>query len=629
MVNPSSQISLAERFLQRLRRTLPLATFDTVIIAITYPLMLSVRESSIPFDRDKLFFVGAAILLTISLLYYFRAYHRVWQQTSGYSVLSLVAAVGISTIVMLVINLIVTPQPMPFSVLIAAHTLSLTGIVAIRYRSRLASGLNWRVLAVFFYKFPPPPATRVLIVGAGESGETLAWRLQHRFRKEVNYQVAGFIDDDIQKHRLLIEGLPVYGDRTQIPAVAQEHNIDLIIVAIHKIDGRDFRDILSYCEQTTARIKVVPDMLALLNENAIAAPIRDVEPEDLIGRSIIERHSSVDLNAVTHKRVLITGAAGSIGSELTRQMATYDPTLLILLDNNESGLHDLFIALKAQYPTLNIAHVLCDVTHKPTLRQVFDQYQPQIVFHTAAYKHVPLLEAYPHQALHVNVGGTLNMASLSHAHHIERFVMVSTDKAVNPSSVMGASKRLCEYIIHAYANMEDHSTYFAAVRFGNVLGSRGSVVPTFNKQINKGGPITVTDPHMTRYFMSISEAVNLVIHAACITQGDEIFLLRMGETVRILDIAERMIRLRGLRPYVDIHIEFVGMRPGEKLHEELHQEVENPGETIHPYIFKLSGWEHRIQPHAFLEAVGALISEGLPADTPPITALLSPIKLLV
>lgn len=605
----------------RLTRIVPWITLDALIIVIAYLIIISVRALANPIEYENGFIlIGIAVLVTVVSLYYSHAYHRVWRQTSGYSVISLIGAVTAATIGVGVLNLIA--YSLPFSVILSAHLLVLIGIVAIRYRSRLITGLDWRLRAVLFQEFPNDPAIRVLIVGAGEAGQILAWRLRYRVKLDRNYKVIGFIDDDPQKWALYIEGVPVFGDRHHIPEITTRHRIDLIVVAIHNIEGHAFRDILSYCEQTSATIKVVPDTLALLNGKTKPLPIRDVEPEDLIGRTTRERYSAVDLSPVTNKRVLITGCAGSIGSELTQQMVSYDPTQLIMVDNNESALHDLYISLCAAHPHLNIKPVLTDVTEYDELKKVFGDYQPEVVFHAAAYKHVPILEIYPQQALRVNVGGTLNLAKLAYEFNVDRFVLISTDKAVNPSSVMGASKRLCEYIVHSYANYGSHDTRYTVVRFGNVLGSRGSVVPTFNHQLDMGGPITVTHPDMTRYFMSIAEAVNLVIHAACLTNHDEIFLLRMGETVRILDIAERMIRLRGLRPYQDVKIEFTGIRPGEKLHEELHDEVEKPTETEHPHIFKLNGWKNNnIVPERFLHELEHLVKNGFDPLCDPLDML--------
>jgi FlaA1/EpsC-like NDP-sugar epimerase len=340
--------------------------------------------------------------------------------------------------------------------------------------------------------------------------------------------------------------------------------------------------------------------------------LRDIQSEDLIGRSVVSRHEEVDLTPVRGKSVLVTGAAGSIGSELSRQLCTYAPTQLILLDVNESGLHDLYVELEARYPYLELIPVLTDITNRCEIEAVYNAYRPQVVFHSAAYKHVPLLEAFPQKAVNNNVLGTLNVARFARAFNVERFVLISTDKAVNPSNVMGASKRICEMIVATLSRQAQSSTLFTTVRFGNVLGSRGSVVPTFTKQINNGGPITVTHPEMTRYFMSISEAANLVIHAACLTKGGEVFLLKMGEAVRVLDLAERMIRVRGMRPYQDIDIVFTGVRPGEKLHEQLYDgSAESVSETVHPGIVCLSAQSDHYDGNELLAWVEHLERENI------------------
>jgi FlaA1/EpsC-like NDP-sugar epimerase len=293
----------------------------------------------------------------------------------------------------------------------------------------------------------------------------------------------------------------------------------------------------------------------------------------------------------------------------------YEPKRVLLLDNNESGLHDLLMELQAKHPKIEIVPLLADITRMPSLRPVFTKYTPQVIFHAAAYKHVPMLQYHPLEALRVNTLGTLNVAELAVAFRVERFVLISTDKAVHPSSVMGASKRACELLLHALVETTQRRTLFTAVRFGNVLNSRGSVVPTFERQIAAGGPVTVTDREMTRYFMSIPEAVNLIIHAACLTNGDDIFILRMGEVVRIVELAERMIRLHGLRPYQDIRIDFTGVRPGEKMHEELFSQDEKPESTLHPGIIKLDTWHEAFDGEDFLQQMRELIEdEALAAD---------------
>jgi FlaA1/EpsC-like NDP-sugar epimerase len=449
---------------------------------------------------------------------------------------------------------------------------------------------------------------RVLIVGAGESGQALVWRLKHRFANN-DYHVVGFIDDDPNKQDMYIEGCRVLGTRHDIVRLVEAYAVDLIVLAVHNISGADFRSIVGYCEQTKALIKVVPDVFAAVHNQNYAALLRDVQIEDLIGRSVIARHENVDLRSITQRVILVTGAAGSIGAELSRQVMLYDPKRVILLDNNESGLHDLVTELRTRFPQIEMIPALVDVSIVQTLRAIFTRFRPQVIFHAAAYKHVPMMEYYPTEALRVNITGTRNVIELAAEFDAERFVLISTDKAVNPSSIMGATKRLCELMIHHMSQRSDNRTVFTAVRFGNVLGSRGSVVPTFTRQIDSGGPVTVTHRDMMRYFMSIPEAVNLIIHAACITTGDDIFILRMGEEVRIVDLAERMIRIRGLRPYIDIEINFTGIRPGEKMHEELYNASEAPDETIHPNIIRLGRWEHDYTSAVFWGLVDQLVSD--------------------
>jgi len=338
-----------------------------------------------------------------------------------------------------------------------------------------------------------------------------------------------------------------------------------------------------------------------------------VKAEDLIGRGPVTRHEGINLDLVTSKTIMVTGAAGSIGSELSRQLCRYNASNVIILDNNESGLHEIQIELAAKFPGTHVEPALVDITNREMLFNVFAQYKPQIVFHAAAYKHVPMMERYPGEALRVNLGGTRNLTDCAREFGVERFVLISTDKAVNPSCIMGASKRACELLLRSLAQQPGEKTLFTSVRFGNVFGSRGSVVPTFNNQIENGGPVTITDPEMSRYFMSIAEAVNLVIHAASMTKGGDAYLLKMGEEVRIIELAERMIRLRGMRPDKDIEIKITGMRPGEKLHEELHSESELLQDTVHPNIVQMSSTFTEFNGKDYLDRMSDLLSRGLGA----------------
>ncbi|MFC1960835.1 polysaccharide biosynthesis protein [Chloroflexota bacterium] len=578
-----------------LKRVVVWGMVDAFIVVIVYSATFFARVFVTPQELwQSMWFILLAAGINLICLYLFGVYHRIWSQSSGNEVSSIVGAVAVATWIILPLDILVGAsyllegRPLPVSVVVIGNALALMGFVGVRYRSRLNTGLSWRWQAVWNREFPTgKPIVRVLVVGAGEAGQMFVWRLKHRWSQVNNtlYEVVGFVDDDPDKHNLYIEGSRVLGSSEDIPRLVALHGVDLIVIAIHNISGPDFRRILNYCETSAARIKIIPDTFALVEEAVNVPLLRDVAPEDILGRQPVGRHEGIDFSAVTGKRVLVTGAAGSIGSELCRQLINYDPLQLVMLDNNESGLYDLLVELKDT--ATPVVPVLGDITRQESVESVFAQYQPQVVFHTAAYKHVPMLEMYPHEAVRVNVGGTRRVATLARKAGVERFVLISTDKAVSATGVMGASKRLCELLVLSLAQSDPGSTLFAVVRFGNVLGSRGSVVPVFSKQIDRGGPVTVTDMNVTRYFMTIPEAVNLVIHAACLTHGGDLYMLQMGEMMRIVELAERLIRMRGLRPYTDIEILFTGLRPGEKLHEMLHFSEEEPQPTLHPHIVQL------------------------------------------
>lgn len=589
----------------RYRRFLKSASLDIVITWAAYSMAFLTRAVTTPLDY--LNGINAIVIISVIntlALYGFGIYQRIWSRTSGHGVVVIVNAMTVSTLVIIAGMTALQPRPLPLSVVVMGNVLTLVGFVAVRYRSRLISGLDWRWRAVWHHEFPNAQ-TRTLIIGAGIAGQELALRMKHHF-PAASYTIVGFIDDDPEKKDMFVEGCRVLGSRHDISDVVERFKVELIVFAIHNISGPDFRAILSICEQTKALIKVVPDVYALFNARQGTTLLRDVQPEDLLGRGTVTRHASVDLAPVTHKVVLVTGAAGSIGSELSRQIIDYDPVRVILLDNNESGLHDLTVELQGCCPKIDICPALVDISDYSTLKRVFVAHRPQVVFHAAAYKHVPMLEYYPQEALRVNIRGTAHLLRLTREYGAERFAFISTDKAVNPSSIMGASKRIGELMLHASAQ-DNSRTLYTVVRFGNVLGSRGSVVPTFTRQIDHGGPVTITHSDMTRYFMSIPEAVNLIIHAACLTQGDDIYLLRMGEVVRIVELAERMIRMRGLRPYVDIDIVSTGIRPGEKIHEELYTSAETPIETIHPGIIQLVSWYNCFNKMIFWHHMEALL----------------------
>ncbi|MBI5928552.1 MAG: polysaccharide biosynthesis protein [Chloroflexi bacterium] len=609
----------------RIKRFAAWATIDALIILFAYLIAFSVRAVTTPLSPfiDSFPFIALSGCIIISSLYIARVYPRVWSKTGVHGLTNLMGGVIIATAVILFIDIIAFrhDRPLPLSVVMVANALAFVGFTAIRYRSRLVTGVRWRWNAIWNQEFPIKASERVLLVGAGESGQILAIRFRNREVNSHDYKVVGFVDDDPAKQGFMIEGYRVLGACEDIPTIVQNYQIDLVVITIHNISSRDLHRILTLCEKTDAVIKLAPDVLASISKKTHTPLLRDMEVEDFIGRKPIGKNEAVDLSAVSKKVILITGAAGSIGSELSRQILDYEPACVILLDNNESGLHDLVIELKTRSGDLKLIDILADITHRSSLECLFGQYKPQVVFHAAAYKHVPLLEKYPDEGVRVNIGGTHNLAGLAQEHHVERFVLISTDKAVNPASVMGATKRICELLMYGFSKRHENRTLFTSVRFGNVLGSRGSVVPTFNKQIDNGGPVTVTHPEMTRYFMAIPEAVNLVIHAACLTQGNDLFMLHMGEVVKIVELAERMIRMRGLRPHKDIVIEFSGIRPGEKLHEELHAGGEATEGTIHPNIEKVMGEEVNFDCNLFFERVLLLLEQGLLPKANPLSQL--------
>lgn len=612
-----------------LRRIVAWGTIDILIVTVVYSITYFTRVFVTPQELlEDMWFVLLSAFINVICMIFFGIYRHIWAQSSGNEVSRIVGAIAVATWIILPLDIlwgmfITRLRPLPISVVAIGNALALMGFVAVRYRSRLNTGsiLQWR--NIWSQELPTAkPAIRVLVVGSGEAGQLFVWRLKHRWTQSNGpvYKVIGFVDDDPAKHGLYIEGSPVLGSSTDIPELVAHRGADLIVIAIHNISGPDFRQLLNYCETSAARIKIIPDTLATMAESENTPLLRDLEPEDILGRQPIGRQEGMDFSAVTGKRVLVTGAAGSIGSELCRQLINYDPVQIIMLDNNESGLYDLLTELRGANTTLIPA--LADVTQQSAAEAIFDHYQPQVVFHAAAYKHVPMMELYPHQALRVNVGGTRRITQLARQTGVERFVLISTDKAVNAAGVMGASKRLCELVVLALAQeIEDDPSapLFTVVRFGNVLGSRGSVVPVFTKQIDQGGPVTVTDMRVTRYFMTIPEAVNLVIHAACLTEGGDHYMLQMGETMSIVELAERLIRMRGLRPYIDINIQFTGLRPGEKMHEALHFVEEKTHPTLHPDIVRLLRADEKpLAGKALLQAVDRLLVDYSAANGMPV-----------
>lgn len=416
---------------------------------------------------------------------------------------------------------------------------------------------------------------RVMIVGAGTSGSMILKEMLTSTYADGH--VVCFVDDDKNKQGKYLNGVLIAGDRNDIPVLVQKYNVEEIYVAMPSAPGSETKKILEICRETDCELRILPGIYQLLNGDVSISKLRKVKIEDLLGREPIRVDLNQIMGYVSNKVVLVTGGGGSIGSELCRQIASHNPKQLIVFDVYENNAYDLQQELIRSYPDLNLVVLIGSVRNTHRMESVFEKYRPNIVYHAAAHKHVPLMEDSPNEAIKNNVFGTYKTAKAADKYGADRFVLISTDKAVNPTNIMGASKRMCEMVVQM---MNRHSkTEFVAVRFGNVLGSNGSVIPLFKKQIEEGGPVTVTHKDIIRYFMTIPEAVSLVLQAGAYAKGGEIFILNMGEPVRILDLAENLIRLSGYVPYEDINIEFTGLRPGEKLFEEMLMDEEGLQET--------------------------------------------------
>ena len=424
-------------------------------------------------------------------------------------------------------------------------------------------------------------AKNLLIIGAGMGAREIIITIKNSMRDR--YNIIGIIDDNKNKLNHYILGIKVIGTRYEIPRFAKECDVDEIFFAINKIDAVSRRKILEICQETGVKTRVLPTTEEVIDRQGAMNSLRNVQIEDLLGREPIELDNKNIKNLIKDKTVLVTGGGGSIGSELCRQIIKYKPQNLVILDIYENTLYDIERELEADYPTANIKAIIGSVRDKERLEEVFNKYKPNVVFHAAAHKHVPLMETSPLEAIHNNVFGTYNVVNCADKYGVEKFVLISTDKAVNPTNIMGASKRVCEMIVQT--KNKTSKTDFVAVRFGNVLGSNGSVIPLMKKQIEKGGPVTVTHKEITRYFMTIPEAVQLILQAVTYAKGGEIFVLDMGEPVKIYDLAVSLIRLMGYEPNVDIPIIITGLRPGEKLYEELLMAEEGLVSTKHDKIF--------------------------------------------
>jgi len=555
-------------------RTIIMLILDYFLINIAIYCALLLRfDGSIPYQYIHNFHILMPIITVVNLSFmiFFKLYNRIWQYASIGELFAILSANSCSVIVIYTIIMAFQLPGLPRSVYVM-------GWAAVNLFIG-ASRLWWRLFRDYHLK-ANHTGQRVLVVGAGDAGALVVREIQSN--PDLGLEAVAFVDDDPFKRDKIMFGLQVRGSRFEIPSLVEDLQVDEIIIAMPSIGGKVVREIVDICKQTSVSLKILPNIYRSSN-GAVISHLRKIQMEDLLGREAVEIDLMQVSGYIKNKTVLVTGGGGSIGSELCRQIASFKPRLLVILDFCENNLFDIeneLIDLKFE---TSIAVELLDVKHRDNLEAAFKRYKPQVIFHAAAYKHVPIMERHPEEAIYNNVLGTRNVADMSNKYGAETFILISTDKAVNPTSIMGATKRMAELIVKDINRSS--STRFAAVRFGNVLGSRGSVIPTFKKQIERGGPVTVTHPEMKRYFMTIPEAVELVIQAGAMAKGGEVFVLDMGEPVKISDMARDLIKLYGYEPGRDIQIKFTGIRPGEKLYEELFSGREEMAATVHERIF--------------------------------------------
>jgi FlaA1/EpsC-like NDP-sugar epimerase len=560
-----------ERIVRSVRRDLPLVVFDLAVVFAAYLAPLVLRfDGAVPlrYWHNFWFFGGIAAFLHLVSNYLFGLYGQMWRYASVQEARRVVLAGSTAGGLVVAADLLAgSPRPLPLSVVILGAGVSLMGHGAIRFQSRLFG---------FRRREEVETPARILVMGAGDGGAALLQDILHH--PNLGLDPVGVVDDDPRKVGRTLRGVRIEGSRSAIPSLVSRLRVDEVLLAIPSARGEVVRDVAALCEEAEVTLRVLPSVREIVGGRVSARDIRDLRIEDLLGREQVDTDVESVAAIVRGRRVMVTGAGGSIGSEVARQVAALEPSSLLLLDRDETHLHDLLVELNGSGPA---EVVLADVRDRVRMAWLFSVRRPEVVFHAAAHKHVPVLETHPEEAVLTNVLGTANVAHEAVASGVERLVLISTDKAVRPVSVMGASKWFAEQIVRSY---HGSGSVLCAVRFGNVLGSRGSVIPTFLRQISRGGPLTVTHPSMARFFMSVQEAVQLVLQAAALSTGGEVFTLDMGQPVNILDLARKVIRLSGRVPDLDIPIAIVGIRPGEKLVEDVADPSEEVLPSSHPAI---------------------------------------------
>ncbi|MBS4030274.1 MAG: polysaccharide biosynthesis protein [Clostridiales bacterium] len=558
------------------RRQIFLIFIDAFLVTVSLYLALLLRfdfNIQEPYFQRYQDLVFTVVMIRLAIFYAFGLYRRLWQYASIEELNAVVLAVTFSSAFIYGYTHIIQTT-LPRSTYIISWILNIGLIGGVRFALRLLKRSH--------QCRAKDAVSRVLIVGAGSSGAIVVQELQRHFSVKKKLPV-GFIDDDPAKQRCAIHGIKVLGTRDDIPQIVEKYEVDEIIISIPTASGDTIKKLTRICSQLPVKVNILPGVYELLNGDVSISKIRPVQIEDLLGREEVIINLDEVAGYLSGETVLVTGAGGSIGSELCRQVAKFKPAKILLLDHTENNVYDIEMEMLKLCPNCELVPIVADVRDPDRINSVFSTYSPTVIFHAAAHKHVPLMECNREEAIYNNVFGTKNVAEAADRFHAKSFLLISTDKAVNPTSVMGATKRVAEMVIQSLAKKS--KTRYCAVRFGNVLGSRGSVIPLFKKQIEEGGPVTITDPKMTRYFMTIPEAVQLVIQAGAMGEKGEIFVLDMGEPVKIMDLARDLIRLSGFEPEKDINISVTGIRPGEKLFEEVLTDEEGTKATKHERIF--------------------------------------------
>ena len=585
--NSSQAIDIIKKIIEKIKKVLKkyrnifLMFLDIIVISMAYFVSEILVNRVIPFQAVTNSIILTTIVVSsvvyLAIFSIFKLYRNITRYENGNDYLEYGLACLIAYTIMAVLGILVTHHIVDFRVNMVASLIIVTGVIGYRVVLRL-------ILTESFETNRTNKSKRnVILIGAGSATSIILKSIQSNMRD--TYNVIGIIDDNVNKLNHIILGVPILGTRYDIPRICRENKVDGIFFSISNISNQSKRDILNICKETGCKVRVLPGTEDIIKNNSnIIGSFRDVEIEDLLGRDTIKLDNTDIAKAIENKIVLVTGGGGSIGSELCRQIMKFNPEKLVIVDIYENNLYEIEQELRINYPEANNVYaIVASVRDKKRLNEIFEQFRPYLVFHAAAHKHVPLMETSPLEAIKNNVFGTYNTVNCADAYGVHKFILISTDKAVNPTNIMGASKRLCEMIVQAKSKAS--KTQYAAVRFGNVLGSNGSVIPLFKKQIAKGGPVTVTHREITRFFMTIPEAVSLVLQSMTYANDGEIFVLDMGEPVKIYDMAVNLIKLSGYEPNVDVEIKVTGLRPGEKLYEELLMAEEGLTNTKNDKIF--------------------------------------------